>query len=172
MGDSTRLESIPLSVQIAAVYRNGLYAARPADVAGRFPASRYVVVWIDVNGSAPESCQILDVERYDASPEQAPGWIRRRRALVHTSLPTVYCDRSTLTAVQLHCGAAGLKSGTDYQLWISTLDGTTTLDGTPSGRPLLSIPGVVAIQLHGGPSAPWDQSTVYNDRWHPLAVHQ
>lgn len=164
MGDAVTLANIPLSVDIAAVYRNGLFAADPAQLNQRFPATRYVHVWIDVNGSCPESAQVLDIEAGDAGPNQAPGWVKARRAVVHTSLPTLYCDRAELLAVQAACAAEGLKSGRDYDLWISTLDGSEDFQG----KPLAHIPGVVAVQVEGGPSAAWDRSVVYDDRWHPL----
>lgn len=170
MGDGTVLANIPQRwngrpIDIAAVYGTGLYTAKAGDVAARFPPAHYVTVWIDALGTAPQSCQVLDVERYDASPQAAPGWIKRRAALVHTSLPTVYCDRSTLPAVESECAKAGLHAGQHYQLWIATLDGTETYQG----RHLSAVPGVVACQVEGGPSAKWDRSIVYNDRWHPLA---
>jgi hypothetical protein len=170
MGDSTVVARIPQRwngrpLDIAAVYGTGLYTARAADVAARFPAAHYVTVWIDAIGTAPQACQVLDVERYDATPQHAPGWIRKRASLVHTSLPTVYCNRSTLPDVEASCSAAGLHPGKHYQLWISTLDGTETYQG----RHLSAVPGVVACQLEGGPGATWDRSVVYDDRWHPLA---
>jgi hypothetical protein len=170
MGDAWSLENIPLTwngrpLDIVAVYRNGGGAADPAKLNQRFPATRYVHVWIDALGTAPDSCQVADVEKGDISPENAPGWVKRRRALVHTSLPAVYCDRSTLLAVQGYCAAEGLKSGRDYQLWISTLDGSEDYNG----KPLKAIPGVVAVQVEGGVSAAWDRSVVYDDHWHPLA---
>jgi len=165
MGDAVTLANIPLSVSVVAVYRNGLYAADPGELNQRFPVTRYVHVWIDVNGSHPESAQVLDVEKGDATPQQAPGWIQARRKVVHTSLPTVYCDRSTLGDVQSECAKAGLKSGRDYQLWVATLDGSVTMDG----RPLTEVPGVVAVQVEGGVSAAWDRSVVFDDHWHPLA---
>jgi hypothetical protein len=166
MGDAVDPADIPLTVDIVGVYRNGLFAADPAKVAARFPAAKYVTVWIDVNGTCPHSAQVLDVEEGDAGPAQAPGWVKARRAVVHTSLPTLYCDRAVLPDVQRECAAAGLKSGRDYQLWPSTLDGSET---DLRGRPLRDIPGVVAVQVEGGPAAAWDRSVVYYDNWHPLA---
>lgn len=166
MGDSVRVANIPLNVQMVGVYENGEYAADPLVVARRFPASKYVTVWFDVNGEAPEHCQILDVENGNATVGRAPGWVRERRAVVHTSLPTLYCDRSTMSGLIRTCAVGGLVAARDYQLGISTLDGTET---DLEGRPLSSIPGVVFCQFQGGIKAPYDLSRVYNDRWHPLA---
>lgn len=155
MGDSAQWKNIPKTVNLAALYRNGLYAVQPVEAKAWFP-STVGILWIDVLGNMPESCQILDVEKWDATPDQAPGWIKARRAVVHTSLPTIYCDRSTRPAVITDCAAAGLEAAVHYEFWISTLDGTE-----------FHAPGVVACQDHGGPTAPWDSSKVYDDRWHP-----
>jgi hypothetical protein len=165
MGDATTLASIPLTVSIVGVYRNGRYAADPAVVNQRFPLSRFVHVWIDVDASCPASAQVLDVEKFDATPEQAPGWVKARRKAVHTSLPTVYCNRSTLPAVLAECAAEGLIAAEHYQLWIATLDNGESWNG----RELRTIPGVVAVQLETVGGA-WDRSVVYEPRWHPLAA--
>jgi len=160
MYDSASWRSIPADPAegtIIAVYRNGRYAADPAEVEARFPAAKYVVIWVDVNGTDPETAQALDVERYDAAPADAPGWIRARLAAVKGSLPTIYCDRSTIDAVTAACGAAGLKLGVHWWFWVSTLDGTR-----------YEADGVVACQYQGGVDAPYDVSDVYADWWHCL----
>jgi len=157
MGDSVTVGNIPFTVDIAAVYINGIFAADPQVVARRFPADRHVTVWIDVNGTMPQRAQVFDVEKGNGIPANAPAWIDARRAVVHTSLPTIYCGRATLPAVEAACKAAGLLPARDYQLWISTLDGTH-----------YTGPGVVACQYQGGPTAKYDLSVVYDDAWHPL----
>jgi hypothetical protein len=164
MGDSTNYKNIPLDVNIVGVYGNGLYAAEPADVAARFPPNKYVTVWFDVLGNAPGKCQILDVESGDATPARAPGWVKERRGLVKTSLPTLYCNRTTLPVLIYNCALSNLYAAADYQLIVSTLDGTELING----RPLHTVPGVVACQDFGGITAKFDQSIVYDDRWHPL----
>lgn len=165
MGDSVNLAAIPLTVDMVGVYCNGDFAVDPALVARRFPPAKYVIVWYDVFGNAPDRAQILDVENGAASTARAPGWVRARRSVVHTSLPTLYCNRSTMTTLIRTCSVSGLVAGRDYQLGISTLDGTEDFNGVP----LKSIPGVVFCQLKGGPTAPYDLSKVYDDKWHPLA---
>lgn len=165
MGDAVTLASIPTTVSIVGVYRNGRYAADPNAVNQRFPLSKYVHVWIDIDASCPASAQVLDVEKYDATPEQAPAWVKARRKVVHTSLPTLYCNRDTLPSVLAECAAEGLIAGEHYQLWIATLDGTTKWNQ----RELSTIPGVVAVQLETVGGA-WDRSVVYDPRWHPLAA--
>ena len=165
MGDAVNLASIPSTVSIVGVYRNGRYMADPNALNQRFPLNRYVHVWIDIDGSCPESAQVLDVEKFDATPEQAPGWVKARRKVVHTSLPTIYCNRDTLPAVLGECAAEGLIAAEHYQLWIATLDNSDEWNG----RKLRTIPGVVAVQLETVSGA-WDRSVVYDPRWHPLAA--
>lgn len=164
MGDSTNLLKIPTTVDMVAVYRNGDWPADPAVVAARFPPKRKVAVWIDVTGADASSCQILDVESGDAPVAAAPGWIRRRAAAVHSSLPTIYCNRSTYPNLIVACQHSGLQAGKHYQLGISTLDGTQSMNG----RLLMTYAGVVFCQYHGGVTAPYDLSAVYDDKWHPL----
>jgi hypothetical protein len=165
MYDAAVPGNIPASAPMIAVYFNGAWPATPAELADRFDPRKTVTVWIDVIGDAPLHAQVLDVERMDAPAARAPGWIKERAAAVHTSLPTVYCNRSTLPSVTAVCRNAGLAAGKHYQLWISCLDGQEAADRAQ----LASVAGVVAAQYQGGPTAPYDISDVYDDRWHPLA---
>lgn len=140
MRDSTRAGLIPPGTPVVAGYGDGIYAWSAADWA-LFP--RAVKLSIVVN--AEHAGDILDVERYDATPEDIPGWCERfdrpgRRA------PTIYCSRSAWLDCQR---AAGVRR---VDWWISTLDGTT------------SVAGAVAVQYadHGG----WyDESTILDPTW-------
>lgn len=153
MYDSTSVADIPLTTDLAAAYGNGVFA----DVAGlnaRFP-DRSKHVLIDVNGSDALFCDVLDVEYGNATPAQARPWIQQRLAAGRRA--TVYCNRDTIPAVWAAC------AGLSYNLWIATLDGTTTWNG----RELSSVAGVVAVQYQGqaqtGIHA--DKSLVYDDSW-------
>lgn len=160
MYDAVTWENIPADAPgetIIAVYRDGDFAAQAAAVEARFPPARYPVIWIDVNGGDPAVSQVLDVETGDAAPAGAPGWVKARLAAVKGSLPTIYCNRSTIAAVASECAAAGLKLGVHFWLWVSTLDGTQYV-----------ADGVVACQYQGGVTAPYDKSVVYADWWHCL----
>lgn len=156
MYDGVSWRDIPANAKMVALYQNGDFAVRGTDASEQFKDA--VVVWIDVTGKSPQSCQVLDVESGDAAPGSAPAWIRARRAVVHTSLPAVYCDRSTLSAVYKACALDRLTPGVDYQVWVSTLDGTE-----------YQGPGVVACQVRGGMNARYDTSVVYDDKWHPAS---
>jgi hypothetical protein len=159
MRDSVTAADIPLAgLDLVAGYGNGRYQWSPTDWA-RFrglPSVR-----IDVLGTDP-ACGVLDVETGDATPGHAPFWVRQRRAAHPGTYAVLYCNRATLPAVEEAMTSAKLVLGTDYDLWVATLDGTKTL-------PVMA--GVVAVQYQAatatsGPGH-YDQSIVYDDRWHP-----
>lgn len=83
--DSVTAANIPVTAQMVAGYVDGRYAWSAADWA-RFPAA--VHVRIAVFASTNDG-HVLDVERGDATPAQAVGWVQRRRAAGVD--PTVYC---------------------------------------------------------------------------------
>lgn len=89
MYDAVTPSNIPTSAQMVAGYVDGRYAWSAADWA-RFPGA--VKVRIAVFASTNDG-HVLDVERYDATPAQAVGWVQRRRDAGVD--PTVYCGYST-----------------------------------------------------------------------------
>lgn len=165
MYDAEDWTKLPANAEMIAVYFNGRGAVTPAQVATRFDPRKTVTLYIDVNGTAAAHAQVLDVEQLDVPAAHSAAWVKQRAALVHTSLPTIYCNRSTLPAVTTVCRNAGLFAGKHYQLWISCLDDQEAADRAQ----LANVAGVVAAQYHGGPNAAYDISDVYDDRWHPLA---
>jgi hypothetical protein len=161
MYDSTNVQELPTNAQLVGVYANGDYFATPAQLQAHCPTS--IPVWIDVNGSDP-GAYVLDVEQFDATPQQAPGWIK---AGSHNGRrPTIYCSRDTVAAVYSACSAEGLSSPEDYDMWIATLDGTTTWTNPLTGQQdqeLSTVPGVVAVQYE--PGSAYDISYVYDAYW-------
>jgi hypothetical protein len=161
MRDSTTAADIPVKgTQLTAGYGNGIYKWSAADWA-RFPAVPHVT--IDVNGSDPAGCGVLDVETGDATPAQAPGWAKRRHQLHPGAYPPViYCNRSTLTPVFNMMAAAGLHVVKDFRLWIATLDNTRTVP---------DMTGVTAVQYAGQAQTGghYDESIVYDAAWHAAA---
>lgn len=126
MYDSTTPHVIPAMARLAALYINGRFAVPPSYHKGH--------VYIDVNGSAPHAAGILDVERFDATPDKVPGWLDQRAKF---DIGVIYCNRSTLPEV---IAAAGHRP---FNLWLATLDGTIT-------QPILPPTGkLVAIQALG-----------------------
>ena len=137
MGDSAQYLNIPASVQVAAFYGNGAYAATIAQAEARFPHAKYGRCWIDVLGTLP-SAQARDWETGDkgGSLEQ---WVIDHNKARGKKDAVVYCNVSTIPEVRQLTGTQVL--GTDYFLWVATLDGT--LFGPAQ------YPHVIANQIKG-----------------------
>lgn len=148
-GDSVTLANNPPGVDVAFYYVNGNEGvSTAAQVQARHPGK--LVLGIDVNGSAP-SAAVRDWESGDKGGSLAQ-WVAQHNQAAGRKDACVYCNRSTIAEVRQLTGAQVL--GTDYFLWVSTLDGT-----------LYTGPGVVACQVAtiGG----YDLSVIWDDGWHP-----
>jgi hypothetical protein len=123
MYDSDNPDAIPSGVA-AAGYVNG-YAALAWFARGftRFPNARRITVFPTDEG---DTC---DVEWLDLTPEQAPPWVKGRRA-AGVLVPWVYCNRSNRPAVERALTLAGILSD-QVALWVATLDGTKTVPAGP-----------------------------------------
>lgn len=121
MYDSVTATAIPTNAAVVAGYVDGAYAWSKADWA-RFPES--VKVRIAVFARTNDG-HVLDVENGDATPAQAPGWVRMRRAAGLD--PIVYCNASTWPSVISAFSSAGI-AGPHY--WIAQYDGNPAI---PSG---------------------------------------
>jgi hypothetical protein len=152
MFDSTTPHAIPANAEMVAGYVDGAYRWTDADWA-RFPHAQQVRITVTADHSRG-NC--LDVESGDATPSQAPGWIRARHA-AGVNYVTIYCNRSTLAAVDKAC------QGLSYYRWIATLDGTLHIPGfTP-----LETPAAVQFANSRMAGANVDVSLVWEDKWHP-----
>ncbi len=122
--DSDNPDSIPDGVW-AAGYVDG-YAANAWATRGwaRFPNAKRIAVFGQTNDG-----DCLDVERGDATPNEAPGWVLWRRA-AGVQVPWVYCNRSNRSLVELALNAAGIAAD-QVALWVATLDGTQTVPAGP-----------------------------------------
>lgn len=119
----------------------------PAAAWDRFPGSIHVQIALD---PATNGGHVLDVERGAANPDQAPGWVTRRRAA--GADPTVYCNQSTWPAVQEQFIAAGVAAP---HWWIARYDGVPQL-----------LPGTVAKQYVNPPNSGGHLDlTVVADYW-------
>lgn len=153
MYDSTTPAAIPENAEMVAGYLNGDFTWTREEWA-RFKNAVKVGIVI----SAINEGHVLDVETGDATPQQAPGWVKARRAAGHTR-PTVYVNRSNAHAVIDACAKEGLEPGKQFWLWLATLDGTDTTD----------LPAVVAIQDKDAKALGFnaDSSVVLDPTWHP-----
>lgn len=137
---------------ILMVYANGAYYTTYADINARF-GSKIPVVWVDVNGSDP-GADVLDVETYDATVQDAVVWVRAKKKLRTTYPPIIYCNRATLTPLFNCMNAAGFEIVRDFRLGVATLDMTTKL---------ADMTGVTFVQFYG--CNDYDDSMVYDSAW-------
>src|SRR5947209_2784972 len=120
MYDSVTAADIPSDAKVVAGYINGRYAWSEADWA-RFPSAQQVRITIT---AATNDGDVLDVEQGDATPDEAPGWIRARQA-AGLAVPTIYCSRSVLPTVRAVC------DGLRYDVWTADYTGVPHLgDGS------------------------------------------
>lgn len=114
MYDSVNPRIIPADAAMVAGYVDGKYRWTEEGW-GRFPHAVKVRIAVLPETDAGN---VLDVERYDAAPGQAPGWVTmRRRAGVE---PTVYCSRSAWPVVREAFRSSGVS---EPQYWIADYTG-------------------------------------------------
>lgn len=118
MYDAVTVDNMPGNGDLYAGYVDGIYANYAAVVA-RFPGKIHVPIAVS---AGTDSGIVLDVETGDASPDQAPGWVARRRVAGFD--PTVYCNYSTWGSVIAAFNNAGIAQP---HYWIADYDGNPTI---------------------------------------------
>ena len=144
---AAKAPGIPVDAEMVAGYVDGAFAWSAADWA-RF--QRAVLVEIACFASTNLG-QVLDVEKGNATPAQAPAWVHMRRA--EGCDPTVYCSLLSWPTAKAAFAAAGI-AGPHW--WVADY----SLGQAPQ------IPeGAVALQYTDNPpSSPYDTSIVA-DYW-------
>lgn len=142
MYDSVNPARIPRDAEMVAGYVNGIYAWKDTDWA-LFPHAVHVGIAVRASYNGGE---VLDVERGDAAPAEAPGWVLMRREAGID--PTIYCSESLWTTVAREFNNQGVVAP---HYWIAHYDGS----------PDIPI-GAVAKQYSNTPG--WDVSSVA-DYW-------
>lgn len=131
-------------------YANGLYKWSTAEV-NRFIEAGKRVHAVDVNGSAVQHADILDVETFDATPARVPDWVAERWRTHSTA--AVYCSRSVVPSV--------VRALDGLPCYLIVADWT----GVPH-MPVLELPPrvvVAAVQYANLPG--WDEVAVYSRGW-------
>lgn len=126
MYDSTDPFAIPVTAEMVAGYVDGIYAWSAAGwqrFAGR-PQWKIAIFYGTDNGN------VLDVEQYDATPAQAPVWVKKRLASGLAPPAILYVNRGNRSAVESALQAAGITAS-QAALWVATLDGTQTVPAGP-----------------------------------------
>ena len=136
--DSIFVGDLPKKSYVA-VYGNGLYKADMAAVRKRKPLG---VLLIDVIGNSPEF-NMLDIETFDATPQDAPPWVRKHvdhfgidNPHVHARL---YCNLSTWPLAKAQTNQLPWEYRRHIRWHIAN----------PTGRPHL-VPGSTATQWYWG----------------------
>lgn len=89
-------------------YLNGAASAWPVSAIEQVKLWTPYSLGVDVN--AEGIGDVLDVERYDATPEMAPSWLLERRSDPAQVIPPgVYCNKSTWPAVITEVNLAGIN---------------------------------------------------------------
>jgi hypothetical protein len=155
--DSVTPSAIPLEgISGVLGYANGRYRWMPRDI-GRFIQAGLQRAMIDVSGTVWQAAAILDVERYDATPETARTWIPQRNTFRGDA--TVYCGKDSCEA--LFAATSHLPG----PYWLIVADWT----GKPH-IPVLTLPP--NVRLAGCQylnTAEYDESVITDDRWHRAA---
>lgn len=110
MYDSVDVSQIPAAALACGGYRDGRWPTFQA-LSERFPHAR--LLSIAVSASTDADC--LDIEQGDATPAQAPGWVKRQHAR-GIPRPCLYANASTMPAVLAALKAEGIPRGM-VRLW-------------------------------------------------------
>lgn len=160
--DSVTPAAIPLDgIQGVIGYANGRFRWHPADET-RFRHAGLQVAHVDIDGTAWEAAAILDVERGDAGPAQAPDWIRKRNGFRGDA--TIYCNLSTLPDVLAATSRITHPVTGSWWLWIAHFT------GHPHIPPMDLPPGVRVMGCQYLNTENYDESVVVGDAWHRRAA--
>lgn len=121
MYDSTNVGNIPSDAEAVAGYVNGAFANFD-ELVRRFPHAKHLS--ITVNSSGDADC--LDIENGDATPADAPGWVRRQHAR-GLKRPVVYANTSTIGVVVDALTRNGIKRD-EYLVWTAHYTGVPHIE--------------------------------------------
>lgn len=92
MYDAITAANIPASARVVAGYVDGRWPSY-FDLPRTHPDALHVSIAVD----PAQDAQVLDCERFDATPADCPGWAVRQRR--RGQVPTIYCNTSSWPAV-------------------------------------------------------------------------
>jgi hypothetical protein len=110
MFDAVDVSAIPGGATVVAGYTDGLWQTVPL-LRIRFPHARILTIAVFASGDA----ECLDVEAGDATPGQAPAWVRRQQAR-GLYRPVLYTSVSNVPALLSALDAAGIRRD-EVRLW-------------------------------------------------------
>lgn len=110
MYDSVDLTQIPKNAKAVAGYVNGRWPTYPS-LKARFPQAKRISIAVTANRDA----ECLDVEKWDATPDQASAWVKRQLAR-GVKRPVVYTSVSQAPLLLSMLKKHGLKRK-QFRLW-------------------------------------------------------
>lgn len=116
MYDSVNVTQIPLDAEAVAGYVNGAWPTY-ATLVAQWPHAHKLSIAV----TADRDADCLDVERGDASPDQAPAWVKRQQAR-GVKRPVVYCSVSQAAVVLAALAKAGITRS-QIRLWTAHYTG-------------------------------------------------
>jgi hypothetical protein len=159
MFDAVTVTNLPAGGDAYAGYGNGPYANIGA-IQARFPGKTVLVVDVLNEGIG----DFLDIERGDAVPADAPGYVRRRLA-AGAKLPGLYGSVSTWWQIVTELVAAGIGR-TQVRVWSAHYTGRAHLCDAGCGMPA----GWVADLTQYADPGPYDV-TLLADTVLAAAIH-
>ena len=141
MYDAVTVAHIPANPAAVAGYLNGYYRNAGA-LAQRFPKAKLLTISVTASDLLAEC---LDVENEDATPQQAPAWVKAKLKRGDYK-PVIYADRAAMPLIWKLLQDAGVHRN-QVRLWVA--------DWT--GQPHIP-PGYDACQYAGGLHNPYDVS--------------
>jgi hypothetical protein len=112
----SQIPTIPEGPQAVAGYDDGKFQTLK-ELIKRFPHAHRLSISVFPSDNA----DCLDIETGDATPDQAPAWVHRQKAL-GKHRPCVYANRSTMPSVERALLAAGINLW-EVRRWIADYTG-------------------------------------------------
>jgi hypothetical protein len=116
MYDSIDVGEIPSTAKAVAGYTSGFWPTFKS-LAARFPKAHRLSIAV----TASQDAQCLDVEPGDATPAQAPGWVKRQHAR-GVKRPVVYSSLSQMATVLSALSRAGVDRD-EVRVWTAHYNG-------------------------------------------------
>lgn len=122
MYDSIYVASIPADAAAAAGYVDGTWPTI-LELKAKLPHAHI----LSIAAFAVDDADCLDVEQFDATPAEAPGWVKRQQGR-GIYRPAVYASVSNVPAVLTALRAAGI-SRSEVRIWSAHYTGVTHICG-------------------------------------------
>lgn len=136
MFDSVSVSEIPADATAAAGYVGGSWPTyENGELRERCPHARLVSIAV----ASRHNAECLDVEPGDATPADAPGWVRRQQAR-GIERPAVYAAAGEMNAVLDALDAAGIHPD-EYRVWTAHVGAGKHLCGP-------STCGLIPVKAH------------------------